>query len=652
VKPASGQGAPVKPAIYWLDLALLAALGLALYWPVLGFNFFWEDPFDIGQVDGLGYADLLVAPNSNSYYRPLALAGLKALKLGGEAYPAWAYHAMVVAGHLAAGLVLYGFARHVFERRGYALAAAAVFLAYPVPYEATARASSFHHWLVAALIGCLWLYARWRQGGAPGNFAGALALATLGLGLHENAIVVPALVVLFELWLVLQRRVPRFHPAALAFGLPAAAFVLIWLSIPKSGEPPQFGLHAAEALYLSQGLSFPIAGPLAWAGGLGLPPAWQAALALAASLALLLAAHGSQGRPRLALALAAWVTAVSLAWLARPIEYLQVSPRVLYFPSFAAALAWAGILDLRLPWATGWGSSRLPGVGALLALLGACAWPLTRSTALYSAGSRLMDELVAVGTEAGGARLLFVNFPDRFEYAAPLYPLGYWGMLVAPVSQDLADFVWLARGARVETRSLSDFPLLAGPLAASPYQVNTRGSDAHASEVLYDSLLWADEAYWTEYLPDGRLGIRPVGEVRPAGTAATPLGEFGGMVRLLPAEADWDEGTLTVSLRWLPLRPAGPDDTVFVHVLNSDNQLVTQADGDGLGGLAPLSAWRPGHEIVDRRMVLAAGDWPAGEYVVKVGLYQRVSGARYVAVTADGQAAPDSALEVFRWANE
>ena len=90
-------------------VGLLVAGGLLAYWPVLHMSFFWEDPFDIGQVDQLSYPQLLVAPNSSSYYRPLALILLKALKLGAANNHAAPYHAFVVAGHLLSAVLLFGF---------------------------------------------------------------------------------------------------------------------------------------------------------------------------------------------------------------------------------------------------------------------------------------------------------------------------------------------------------------------------------------------------------------------------------------------------------------------------------------------------------------------------------------------------------------
>ncbi|MFQ5408941.1 MAG: hypothetical protein ACE5FI_11060, partial [Anaerolineales bacterium] len=467
----------------WGGAALVGAVGLIAYWPTLFFNFFWEDPFDIGQVEPFSYLQLLGVANSNSYYRPLALVILKALKLSGPAYDPFPYHLFVVVGHLVSGMILFGLARHLFARTGksnlYPLAAGLLYVLYPLPYEATARASSMHEWLTAAMFASFWLYAWGRSTQRRWPLLTALLLMALAQTVHENGLLFPALVVVLEVWLAWQRRVPRWSPAALLYTLPALAFFVVWLAIPKAGEAPQLGLHLREALYLSQAISFPIAGPIAWLGGLGLSPEWQAGLALLGALGVLIAVHGRARAHRLALALAWWVLAISLAWIARPIEYLRVSPRVMYFASFGAVLAWAGVADFGNGRPAGQRLRRIVGAGLLAAVLAQSAFVLARATTLYRRGSELMTEIIPAG--ADGGRLLFINVPDRFAYRDPPYPMGYWGMLLAPVSQNLADFISFSTGVPTETESLSDFQLLAAQVDASPYQVNTRGVDAFAS---------------------------------------------------------------------------------------------------------------------------------------------------------------------------
>ena len=68
----------------WLLLVLLLIiiLGVIAYRPILDFTFFWEDPIDIGQVEGHSTLELFLMPTNNLYYRPLLLAFVKFLKLG------------------------------------------------------------------------------------------------------------------------------------------------------------------------------------------------------------------------------------------------------------------------------------------------------------------------------------------------------------------------------------------------------------------------------------------------------------------------------------------------------------------------------------------------------------------------------------------
>ena len=304
--------AEYRPLRRWTQWGALLVLlvGLLAYWPTLSFNFFWEDPFDIGQVEPFSYGQVLTVSNSNSYYRPLALFILKFLKFGGETYVAWPYHLFVVAGHVISGVILYGLAGFLFSRSDksslFPLAAGLTYALYPLPYEATARASSMHEWLTAAMFASFWLYAWGRTSGQRWPFAVALVIMSLAQLLHENGLLFPTLVFALEGWLLWQRRVKRWSPVVLLFAASALLFFIIWLTIPKGGEAPQIGLHLREALYLSQGISFPFAGPIAWLGGLGLSSEWQAGAALILAMGTLLFVHGKARFPRLALGLAWW----------------------------------------------------------------------------------------------------------------------------------------------------------------------------------------------------------------------------------------------------------------------------------------------------------------------------------------------------------
>jgi len=223
-------------------------------------------------------------------------------------------------------------------------------------------------------------------------------------------------------------------------------------------------------------------------------------------------------------------------------------------------------------------------------------------------------------------------------------------MFVAPVSQDLSDFVRFTTGVKLETKSLSDFQLMKPMMDASPYFVNTRGSaNAHASDVMYDSILWADKVFWTDYGRDGSLTIKYVGAVRARYQRIDLLGRVGDVAEVRAAAILRDGNILRVTFFWLSLNPARPTDTIFAHVLDSNGVLVGQGDGESLNGLLPPSAWRAGHEIEDVRLIIFDSPLIAGEYRITVGMYDRADGKRYKAFDAKSVEVSEGELEVGKF---
>jgi hypothetical protein len=625
---------------------ILLLTGIVLYGSLLQFSFFAEDPIDIGQVDGHSYAELMLLPNSNLYYRPLMLMTMKLLQGQRAGYAPLPYHALDLAAHLLSTLLLFGVASDWLRNRKVAFGAALLFLIYPVTFESVARAMSPHPLLMAITLGALWAYSAGRQKNRPWLVLLALGLCSLGMLVQENGVLTPFMLIALELFLAWQRRVERFHFVVLVFLIPMALFVALWLMIPREANTVmQWGMGLQEGLYLSQGLSFPFAALISQTGGWGLTPQQQAVLALILALCTLTALCPRASRPQLVLAIMMWGIGCSLTWVARNMEYLDVSPRLMYFSSFAAALAWATLIP------PAWPERRRVqgGVGALIVLgVGVhSVVTVSHEIALYQHGSALMDQTMAAGQT--GEKLLFVNLPDRFSYRQPLYPLGYWGMLIAPVSMDVGDYVWLNSGTRIQTRSLSDFAFAADMMAASPYRVDTRGSDAHASGTLYESALWANKTYLTLYHPDGSFTLSQVGSISATPSSESPIGRVGDVAEVLSGTVELRDDSIIATVQWRPQRAAGPSDTLFVHVLDASGKLVAQEDGNSLGGLIFPSAWRAGNEVLDRRTILLKAPLPPGTYRVTTGIYDRVASTRYQAFDASGVPITDGELEVARF---
>jgi hypothetical protein len=246
-------------------------------------------------------------------------------------------------------------------------------------------------------------------------------------------------------------------------------------------------------------------------------------------------------------------------------------------------------------------------------------------------------------------RVAFVNFPDRLALDPPPYPLGFWGLWLAPVVQDLADYARAAAGHSAADRSLSVFPVGAADRDAWPYRVDLRGAHSAPAGVLA-AADWADAVYLTDYAPGGQLELRLVGEASQRPAVFAPLALFGagdGVVRLLAAEIAAPEAAgrpARLQLVWEAFQPLPGDVTIFVHLWRAGDYW-SDADGDSLGGLLPLWAWQPGLSVTDWRPLQPRPPEP-GQYAVGVGLYGRADGQRWLARTAAGKPWPDNEVPV------
>ncbi|MFW6116861.1 MAG: hypothetical protein ACOC6F_03960 [bacterium] len=624
-----------------LSSAILVLIGLLLYRPLLGFTFFWEDPFDIGQVDQHSFRELYRIATNDLYYRPLFLTIVKLLGGPDASYEPLPFYLFNVVTRIGAAVLLYGAVNRWFQVRLAGFLSALLFLLCPVSFDSTAKAMSAHQPLLPLVLGSLWSYTIGRETEHRWVTALAMVSGTLALLIHENAVLLPLLVLALEVYLWSEGRVSSFSPLAFFFLLPAVAFGAVWLAIPSGdGNILQWGSLLDKALYVSQSFTFPIARLIAQAGGLGLNLRTQAFLAVMVSLTVLAICYGRKRWSRLLLLLAWGVIASSLLWIGLSMSYLETGSRLLYFPSFVGAVAWGGIIAEEKPqWRL------VPKAFIVIAVLVQSWMTVGGLIRLYEAGSDLMCQIQSAA--GSNRRTLFVNVPDRFEYRAATYPIGFWGMMLAPVSQDLSDFVRLRSGADVETTSLSDFILLAGSVPHTPYEVYTRGSDAHATERLYEAALWADQTHLTGYHPDGSMELRAVGNIQPLRTTAGSLGRYDMVSQLLSADVRFRQEHILVNLRWRPLRSARPNDTVFLHLTDSAGAIVAQTDGDSLGHLVAPSAWRPGHEVLDRRYMLLPESIPPDVYQLRVGMYNRVDGSRYTAYATAGKSTEDTALEIW-----
>jgi hypothetical protein len=103
-------------------------------------------------------------------------------------------------------------------------------------------------------------------------------------------------------------------------------------------------------------------------------------------------------------------------------------------------------------------------------------------------------------------------------------------------------------------------------------------------------------------------------------------------------------GLLDLTLTWQALAPLKEDYTVFVQVLDANDQIVGQIDSWPVQGTFPTSQWTPGQPVVDRYQVQLASELPSGPYRVQVGVYLLQTLRRLSVLDEAGTAVDDKLL--------
>jgi 4-amino-4-deoxy-L-arabinose transferase-like glycosyltransferase len=133
----------------------------------------------------------------------------------------------------------------------------------------------------------------------------------------------------------------------------------------------------------------------------------------------------------------------------------------------------------------------------------------------------------------------------------------------------------------------------------------------------------------------GQVGIKAEVPTEVGDVGQPVRANFGGQIELLGYDATQQGSRLAITLHWRCLQPMDDDYTVFVHLLDAGDQVVTQHDGQPQDGRYPTSIWDAGEVVVDTHLLSLPADLPAGQYRLRVGLYLLESGGR-LEVQGDG----------------
>ncbi|MBL8095864.1 MAG: hypothetical protein JNL73_16935 [Anaerolineales bacterium] len=634
---------------------LLGALTLVIYAPSLGYGLIWDDPRWYGQAAGKTLTQLFFGLETYQFYRPLSLLLNQQFITADGRVMAGAAHAAQLAAHLAAVLLLAPALRALGLRGWHARLSALAFALYPAAFQAVAWQAPQGPWVLALVLGAVVSAGRFAAEGRARWLLATVGAYAAALLFQESALPLSVVVIwpawraqwpISGAWRIGVRAVVKTLRHARSAGLLTGAvlmivgaYLAIWLSVPRDPNVTGEGRDLRVLAYSLQVSVWPIARSLA-----PMLAGWPALSLAAVFGALTLGLAGSliaRREPEAALLALTWILVglfppfVGLSW-----EYVSYGERLTYMMSPGMAVLWAGLGAWLIPA----GPARTPSWSAwaarivlpTTAALGLCAYAglalaqLRDYRAVYAAGTRHLRAAIGALGAAPGQALLFVNFPDRYELRQPYYPLGFWGIVLAPVVQDLRDYAIAETGQSGVDHSLSAFVTGALERDAWPYRVDLRGVNA-GPEGLVEAAHPAERVLLTEYLAGGALRLSDVGDIRadPGGPA---LAAFGDQLALRTAQLD---STGLLELGWAPLRAPGPDDALFIHIW-SGGVFVADVGGDALGGLIPLWTWRPGDLIIDRRRLdlsrLAAGS----DTTIRVGIYNRLTGERYPLVGAAG----------------
>lgn len=96
-------------------------------------------------------------------------------------------------------------------------------------------------------------------------------------------------------------------------------------------------------------------------------------------------------------------------------------------------------------------------------------------------------------------------------------------------------------------------------------------------------------------------------------------------------------GQLSVQLLWQPLKTNDRHGKIFVHLIDSNNQLVAQHDASPVYGTYPFSLWQPGKIVQDTHVLqVDPNTLSSGPYHLEIGIYDPDTLQRWTAENAEG----------------
>jgi hypothetical protein len=125
---------------------------------------------------------------------------------------------------------------------------------------------------------------------------------------------------------------------------------------------------------------------------------------------------------------------------------------------------------------------------------------------------------------------------------------------------------------------------------------------------------------------------------------------LGNQILLWGYELRKEGQSILLSLEWQALAEIPYAYTTFIHLVDEDGEIVSQADGQPMGGTYPTSIWDVNEVVIDAYRLPIEMDMPAGDYTLLVGLYRLETLDRLEITDSDGNPMGDFAeLQVVQW---
>jgi hypothetical protein len=365
--------------------------------------------------------------------------------------------------------------------------------------------------------------------------------------------------------------------------------------------------------------------------------------------------------------LALWVAITAVSLIRWTMLTLASQGRLL----FPASAAIAGLMAIGLLW---WARGRmrylLAAILGTLVFVAAATSPVLAIAPAY-AQAPVLDEhdlppdmRPIYADFEGKMMLLGYHLGSRaIHQGDQLSVTAYWKAL-APMSEDYSVFVQLFDHDHQKVGALDTYPGL-GTRPTSLLQPGQIIADHYAVEVTKpisqpsacDVEIGLYELQTMKGLSAKDPQGQEVGRVVLSGAKLVPLRwpryqpavetqfRFADKVTLIGVDVEPDRALpgqdIHLTLYWQADTPLAEDWTVFVHVLDPNGTVITQADSPPASGAYPTSLWNTGEVIADRHILHLPVDISATECLIRVGFYRPTDNWRPPVTDAGGNPLPD-----------